>query len=152
MCVLTCSVEGVKELAVKPFERLVCADSNMEKEACFTIDDSFFFFLIDCSFLAVMGLCCFMRAFSCSGEQGLIFTAVLKFLVAVASLVAEYGLCGAWVSAVAAQGLSACSPRAQLHCGLRDLPWPEIEPFSLPSQDRFLTIGPPGKLLSFFFF
>ena len=46
MCVLTCSVEGVKELAVKPLERLVCADSNMEKEACFTVDDSFFFFFL----------------------------------------------------------------------------------------------------------
>ena len=55
MCVLTCSVEGVKELAVKPLPRLVCADANMEKEACFTVDDSFFFFLIDCSFFGCDG-------------------------------------------------------------------------------------------------
>ena len=66
-----------------------------------------------------MGLCCFVRAFSCSGEQGLIFTAVLKFLVAVASLVAEYGLYGAWGSALVAQGLSTCSSGAQHFVVLR---------------------------------
>ena len=90
-CVLRRRVEGVKELAVKPLPCLVCADSHVEKEDCFSGDDGFIF-LIGCSFLAVMGLCCFVPACSCASEQGLLFTAVLKFVVEVASLVAEYGL------------------------------------------------------------
>ena len=43
-------------------------------------------------FLAALGLCCCMRAFSSCGEWGLLFIAVDGLLVAVASLVAEHGL------------------------------------------------------------
>ena len=63
MCVLRCSVEGVKELAVKPLTCLVCADSNVEKEDCFSVDDGFFK-KIDCSFWTVIGFCCIVWAFS----------------------------------------------------------------------------------------
>ena len=41
-------------------------------------------------FLAVLGLCCCVQAFSSCGEWGLLFVAGL--LIAVASLVAEHGL------------------------------------------------------------
>ena len=41
--------------------------------------------------MAVLALPCFGRTFS-SGEQGLLFIVVLRFLVAVASLVAEHRL------------------------------------------------------------
>ena len=43
-------------------------------------------------YLAVLGLCHCVRAFSSCGEQGLLFIAVHRLLVAVASLVAEHGL------------------------------------------------------------
>ena len=43
-------------------------------------------------FLAELGLCCCVRAFSSCGEWGLLFVAVRGLLVAVASLVAEHGL------------------------------------------------------------
>ena len=43
-------------------------------------------------FLAELGLCCCARAFSGSGEQGLLFAAVRGLLLVVASLVAEHGL------------------------------------------------------------
>ena len=44
-------------------------------------------------FLAVLGLCCCVRAFlSSCGEWGLLFVAVRGLLTAVASLVAEHGL------------------------------------------------------------
>ena len=39
-----------------------------------------------------LGLCCCARAFSSCGEQGLLFIAVRRPLIAVASLVAEHGL------------------------------------------------------------
>ena len=43
-------------------------------------------------FLAALGLRCCARAFSSCGEQGLLFVAVRRLLIAVASLVAEHGL------------------------------------------------------------
>ena len=43
-------------------------------------------------FLAVLGLRCCTWAFSCCGEQGLLFVVVCGLLIAVASLIAEHGL------------------------------------------------------------
>ena len=44
-------------------------------------------------FLAeLLCLCCCARAFSSCGERGLLFVAVHRLLIAVASLVAEHGL------------------------------------------------------------
>ena len=43
-------------------------------------------------FLAALGLCCCARAFSSCGERGLLFIAVHRPLIAVASLVVEHGL------------------------------------------------------------
>ena len=43
-------------------------------------------------FLAVLGLRCCTQAFSSCGEQGLLFVAVHRLLIVVASLVAELGL------------------------------------------------------------
>ena len=50
-----------------------------------------FFFLINL-FLAALGLRCCARAFSGCGKQGLLFVAVRRILMAVASLVAAHGL------------------------------------------------------------
>ena len=47
---------------------------------------SFFFFL------AVLGLRCCTQAFSSCGEWGLLFVAVHRLLIEVASLVVEHGL------------------------------------------------------------
>ena len=55
----------------------------------------FFFFNINLLiylFLAALGLCCCVRAFSNCTERGLLFTAVHGLVVAVGSLVAEHGL------------------------------------------------------------
>ena len=43
-------------------------------------------------FLAVLGLYCCAWAFSSCGERGLLFVAVRRLLIVVASLVAEHGL------------------------------------------------------------
>ena len=43
-------------------------------------------------YLAVLGVHCCTRAFSSCGERGLLFIAVHRLLIAVASLVAEHGL------------------------------------------------------------
>ena len=42
--------------------------------------------------LAALGLCCCAWAFSSCGERGLLFVAVHRFLIAVASLVVEHEL------------------------------------------------------------
>ena len=43
-------------------------------------------------FLAALGLCCCVQAFSSCSERGLLFVAVRGLLTAVASLVVEHGL------------------------------------------------------------
>ena len=43
-------------------------------------------------FLAVLGFRCCVWAFSSCGEQGLIFIAMHRLLIAVASLIAKHGL------------------------------------------------------------
>ena len=55
---------------------------------------SFFLFLkkLFVYFLAALGLCCCAQAFSSCGERELLFVAVCRLLVAVASLVVEHGL------------------------------------------------------------
>ena len=52
----------------------------------------FFINLFIYLFLAVLGLRCYVRAFSSCGERGLLVFAVRGLLIAVASLVAEHGL------------------------------------------------------------
>ena len=42
--------------------------------------------------LAALGLRCCARAFSSCGKRGLLFVAVCRLLIAVASLVVEHGL------------------------------------------------------------
>ena len=61
--------------------------------SCFRCKDSCLFemFLV-CLFLAVLGLCCCMRAFSSCGEWELLLVVVCGLLIAVASLVAEHKL------------------------------------------------------------
>ena len=52
----------------------------------------FIIYLFIYLFLAVLGLHFCARAFSSCGERGLLFIAVRRLLIAVASLVAEHGL------------------------------------------------------------
>ena len=52
----------------------------------------FIIFFLVIYLLAVLGLCCCVRAFSSCGERGLLFIVVRGLLVAVAALVAEHGL------------------------------------------------------------
>ena len=53
-------------------------------------------FLIIYSFLAALGLCCCSRAFSSSGEWGLLFVVVRGLLIAVPSLCCGAQALGAW--------------------------------------------------------
>ena len=62
------------------------------KSYMFFYANNFFKLIYLFLFLAALGLCCCMRAFSSCGERGLLFVAVCRLLIAVASLVAEHGL------------------------------------------------------------
>ena len=55
--------------------------------------------------MAELGLCCRAWAFSSCGERGLLFAAVRRLLIAVASLVVEHGLLGVRASVVVPPGL-----------------------------------------------
>ena len=79
--------------------------------------------------------------FSCCAAQA---------LGARASVVVAHGLssCGSWALE---HSLSSCGARAQLLCGMWDLPGPGLEPVSPALAGGFLTTVPPGKSLQFIF-
>ena len=88
-------------------------------------------------FLAVLGLCCFVWAFSSCGEQG---------LFAWASPCRSVSCWGA--QALGCLGFSSHSSQARLLCSMWDLPGPGIEPVSPTLGGGLLSTAPPGK--SFF--
>ena len=79
--------------------------------------------------MAVLGLRFCARAFSSCGKWGP--------LTIAASLVAEHRL--------QTRRLSSCGSRAQLLCGMWDLPRPGLEPMSPALAGGFSTTAPPGK-------
>ena len=87
--------------------------------------------------MAVLGLRFCARAFSSCGKWGPLFIAVRRPLIIAASLVAEHRL--------QTRRLSNCGSRAQLLCGMWDLPRPGLEPVSPALAGRFSTTAPPGK-------
>ena len=97
----------------------------------------FFFFFFIYLFLAVLGLRFCARAFSSCGERGPLFIAVRGPFTVAASLVAEHRL--------QTRKLSSCGSRAQLLCGMWDLPRQGLEPVSPALAGRLLTTAPPGK-------
>ena len=87
--------------------------------------------------MAVLGLRFCARAFSSCGKRGPLFIAVRGPLTIVASLVAEHRL--------QKRRLSSCGSRAQLLCGMWDLPRPGLEPVFPALAGRLSTTAPPGK-------
>ena len=87
--------------------------------------------------MAVLGLRFCARAFSSCGKRGPLFIAVRGPLTIAASLVVEHRL--------QTRRLSNYGPRAQLLCGMWDLPRPGLEPVSPALAGRFSTTAPPGK-------
>ena len=109
---------------------------------CFSIfsKKNFFFlfkFYLFILFMAVLGLCFCARAFSSCSKWGPLFIAVRGPLAVAASPVAEHRL--------QTCRLSNCGSRAQLFCGMWDLPRPGLEPVSPALAGRFSTTAPPGK-------
>ena len=87
--------------------------------------------------MAVLGLRFCARAFSSCGKRGPLFIAVRGPLTVAASPVAEHRL--------QTRRLSGCGSRAQLFCGMWDLPRPGLEPVSPALAGIFSTTVPPGK-------
>ena len=105
----------------------------------FIFFNNYFIYLV----LAVLGLRFCARAFSSCGERGPLFITVRGPLTIAASLVAEHRL--------QTRRLSSCGSRAQLLCGMWDLPGPGLEPVSPALAGRFPTTAPPGKPYQFIF-
>ena len=98
--------------------------------------DAFFFFLIYL-FMVVLGLRFCARAFSSCSKRGPIFIAVRGPLTIAASLVVEHRH--------QTHRLSNYGSRAQLLCGMWDLPRTGLEPVSPALAGRLSTTAPPGK-------
>ena len=88
-------------------------------------------------FMAVLGLRLCGRTFSSCGKRGPLFIAVRGPLAIAASLVVEHRL--------QTRRLSNCGSRAQLLCGMWDLPRPGPEPMSPALAGRLSATAPPGK-------
>ena len=107
--------------------------------------------------MAALGLRCCARAFSSCSERGLLFVAVLRLLIVVASVCCRAQALGTRASVVVARGLSSCGllalklrlsncgPQVYLLHGMWDLPRPGLEPMSPALAGGFLTTAPPGK-------
>ena len=139
---------------------------NMSTTMIITITTTAFFFFLFYSFiylfLAALGLHCCTQAFSSCSEQGLLFIAVRRLLIEVASLVVEHGLqaCGLqqlWHmgSAVVARGLQSAGSEIMAHglscsaaCGIFLDQGLNLSP---ALAGRFLTTAPPGKYHSILF-
>ena len=87
--------------------------------------------------MAVLGLCFCERASPSCGKRGPLLIAVRGPLTIAASLVAEHRL--------QTRRLSNCGSRAQLLCGMWDLPRPGLEPVSPALAGGLSTTAPPGK-------
>ena len=87
--------------------------------------------------MAVLGLRFCARAFSSCGKRGPPFITVRGPLTIAASLLAEHRL--------QTRRLSNCGSRAQLLCGMWDLPRPGLESASPAPAGRLPTTAPPGK-------
>ena len=93
--------------------------------------------------MAVLGLRLCARALPSCGKRGPLFITVRGPLTIAASLLAEHRL--------QTRKLSNCGSRAQLFCGMWDLPRPGLEPVSPALAGRFSTTEPPGKPMGFVF-
>ena len=87
--------------------------------------------------MAVLGPRFCARALPSRGKWGPLFIAVHGSLTIAASPAAEHRL--------QTRRLSNCGSRAQLLCGMWDLPRPGLEPMSPALAGRFSTTAPPGK-------
>ena len=90
-------------------------------------------------FLAVLGLCCCVRAFSSWGEQGLLSRSIVQV-----SHCGGFSCCRAWAPGM--QALVAVVHRLSCSesCGIL-VPQPRTEPMFPALAGWFLTTGPPGK-------
>ena len=95
--------------------------------------------------MAVLGLHCYIRAFSSCSKQGLLFITGLG-LILVASLVEHTGFSSCGLQALDC-GFSNHGIWAYLPQGMWNLPRSGIKSMFPALAGRFLTNGPPGKFL-----
>ena len=82
-------------------------------------------------FLAELGLCCGTDLSLVATSRGYSLVAVLRLLIAVASLVGEHGLSSTQASGAAARGLSSCGA-TWLSCSVARGIFPDQELNSCP--------------------
>ena len=88
MSVITFNVNGLNTLIKRQKSSELTKKVVVYKKPNLNIKTQIFIYL----FLAALGLCCCVRAFSSCGKRGLLFVAVLTLLIVVPSLVVEHGL------------------------------------------------------------
>ena len=125
----------VSTCSLGPFHQCLVVIFLMLKSDFVILFNNFYFYFY--LFMAVLGLRFYVRAFSSCGNRGPLFIAVRGPLTVAGSLVVEHRL--------QMRRLSNCGSRAQLLCGMWDLPRPGHEPVSPALAGRFSTTAPSGK-------
>ena len=112
-------------------------------------------------FLAVPGLHCYIGFSLIATSRSYTLVVVHRLLIAVASLIAEHRLEGAWPSLAGARRLSSCGSQpleyrlngcgaqTQLLCSMCNLPGPGIKLMSPELGGRLFTTELPEKPLNF---
>ena len=111
---------------------------------------NFFLYKFIFCYLAVLGLCCYMRAFPGCGEHGLFPSCGAQashcsgFSCCRAQAVAHVGFssCSSWALE---HRLNSCGTQASQIWGMWDLPGPGNEPMSHALTGRFFSSTPLGK-------
>ena len=115
-------------------------------------------------FMAVLGLHCFVWAFSGCGQWGLFFIVVLGLSLWLLLLLQSTGsrhtgssscstqACWLWLEGSSKHALQLwCGAQAQLQCATWYLPGPGIEPMSSALAGGFLATEPLGKFRKEFY-
>ena len=100
-------------------------------------------------FFTLLDLLCYTGVSVAGGKQGLLFVAVSRLLIAVASYCGEQVLGHARFSSCGSQAaeyrLNSCDAWAQLLHSMWDLPRPGTELMSPALAGRFFTAEPPAS-------
>ena len=98
----------------------------------------------------ILFLCCYLKFFLFFGLYQVFIAALGLSLLAVSRGYSLLGCSGfsLWWRLVGKHRLSSCDPLAKLFLGMWNVSRSGIEPGSPALMGRFLTTGPPGKILN----
>ena len=134
-----------KELKLREYNDISPAQNLLAWQISANINDKSEVIPSRILFLAVLGCCCCMRAFSSCGRRGLLSSCSARVSHCSGLSCWGAGALSTQAFVVAARGLSSRGTRASLPWDVWNLLGPGFEPVSPALECRLLTTGPRGK-------